>query len=207
MLCVVEPVRKKHLAWVNAILQHKGLKPSRLAKEAGVNHGTILKFLNDPIGAARLNTYTIEKLEKYSGIPPFETSPVGAPRGFSENESEIYDPPAGSYLSGAINAIKAGRNGIDPWVLNSRALENAGYFPGDVLLVDLNETPADGDVVCAQMYDRVGRAETVMRIYEHPFLIAATTDRNLLKPALVDNKSVVIRGVVVATLRDRRNAA
>jgi len=206
MLLVVESVRKKQLAWLRAILEHKGVKASRAAKEAGVNPGTLNKFLGDPLNAARLNTYTIEKLEKYGGIPPFETGPVDVPRGFEEGEATPYDAAPGSPMAAAIAAIKGGRNGVDPWILNSRALEHAGYFPGDVLMIDLNRTAEDGDIVVAQIYDRVGRAETVMRIYEHPYLIAATSDKDLMRPALVDNKTVQIRGVMTLRLSDRRAA-
>lgn len=46
MLLVVENVRKKQLAWVKAILDHKGVNASRAAKEAGINPGT-LKMLHD----------------------------------------------------------------------------------------------------------------------------------------------------------------
>lgn len=206
MLPVVENIRKKQLAWVHAIMRHKGVKRSRMAKDANVNHSTILKFMSDPLDVALLHTSTVEKLERYSGIPPYETGPVEPPQGFEEKESEPYAPTEESHLARAIQAIKAGRNGIDPWVLNSRALENAGYFPGDILIIDLNETPESGDIVCAQVYDRLGRAETVMRIYEEPYLIAATGDRTLMRPALVDNDRVKIRGVMLARISDRRAA-
>jgi SOS-response transcriptional repressor LexA len=92
-------------------------------------------------------------------------------------------------------------------VLRSRSLESAGYMPGDILMVDLNGRPEPGDVVCAQIYDRSGKAETIFRIYEHPFLVAATLDGRLMKPHLVDNDRVVIRGVVIASLRERRAVA
>jgi SOS-response transcriptional repressor LexA len=89
-----------------------------------------------------------------------------------------------------------------PWTLRSRALEVAGYLPGDVLIVDLNARPDDGDVVCAQVYER-DNAETLFRIYEAPYLQAATYQRGLFKPLLVDGRRVVLRGVVVASIRPR----
>jgi len=91
--------------------------------------------------------------------------------------------------------------GVDPWVMKSRALEHAGYLPGDILIVDLNAKPQDGDAVCAQIYDRNGKTETAFRIYEYPFLIAASADPDLRRPVLVDNERASIRGVVMASIR------
>ncbi|MGH6907913.1 MAG: hypothetical protein ACREDX_08660, partial [Aestuariivirga sp.] len=95
---------------------------------------------------------------------------------------------------------------IDAWTLNSRALEGAGYRPGDILLVALDETPAAGDVVCAQIYDWVkAKAETVFRIFQPPYLVAATSDPQLMRPHLVDDAAVAIKGVVLQSLRGRGN--
>lgn len=73
-------------------------------------------------------------------------------------------------------------------------------------MVDLNARPEVGDVVCAQVYDRAGKGETVFRVFEDPFLVAATLDTKLIRPLLIDNDRVVIRGVVVASFRERRAA-
>lgn len=208
MLAVVENVRRKQLAWIQAILAARNWKPTTLARAAGVDHSTISKFLNDRLNVAQLNTTTVEKIAAAGGIPPYETSVPGQPRGLAEREAEPYEAmrAADAILGSAIEAVRAGRNGLDPWVLRSRALEAAGYMPGDVLMVDLNGLPEDGDAVCAQVYDKAGKAETVMRIYEKPFLVPATFDRTVRRPLLVDDDNVIIRGVVVATLRPRRAA-
>ena len=98
------------------------------------------------------------------------------------------------------------RNGVDPWVLRSNALLSIGYLPGDVMLVDLNERPRAHDVVCAQVYDWVrSRAQTVFRLYEPPYLLASTTDQAVLRPLVVDDNVVVVKGVVTASIRPRRN--
>lgn len=206
MLAVVENVRRKQLAWVNAILADKGWKPARLAREAGIDHSTLGKFLRDGLNIAKLNTYTVEKIAAVTDIPPYQTSRVERARGMAETEAEPFDATTTSDLRHVLEAMKAGRNGVDAWVLRSRALENAGYLPGDILMIDLNATPVSGDVVCAQVYDRSGRAETVMRLYEDPFLVAASLDRNLMRPLLVDSERVVLRGVVINSLRPRRAA-
>ena len=204
MLVLVENVRRKQLNWVNAILSHKGWRPSRLAKEAGVDHSTLSKWLNDPVNAAQLNSTTVEKIAVAGGIPPYHAEAIAAPRGFAEAEAAPFlaidaDDP----FTAAIAALKGGQPGVDAWVMKSRAMETAGFLPGDVLVVDLNAEPRDGDAVCVQLYDRAGRAETAFRIYEAPFLVAASHDPELRRPVLVDNERAVIRGVVIGSFRPR----
>jgi transcriptional regulator with XRE-family HTH domain len=208
MLLVMENVRHKHLEWVQGILDAKHWNRTQLARISGVDPSTLTKFWNDSTGTARLNTYTIEKIEAASGIRAFETSPAPATRGLAEREAEPYVADPAMASSGAfLSSVRQNQNGIDPWVLKSRALELAGYLPGDVLVVDLNSEPRSGDVVCAQVYDRRGHAETVFRIYEHPYLVACSMDMLLQRPLLVDGDHAQIRGVVTASFRQRRAAA
>lgn len=200
-LGIVENVRRQQLEWVRAILAHHKWNPTRLAREAGMSQSTLSKFLNDPANVARLETNSVEKLSRVSPLPPYQTSLPPPQRGFAEHEASPFDS-ADDDLTAGVRGIVRGRNQIVPWTLQSRALETAGYLPGDVLLVDLNAEPRDGDVVCAQVYDRA-RAETVFRIYETPYLQAATYARGLFKPVLVDGDRAVIRGVVIASVRPR----
>ncbi len=207
MLALVENARRKQVAWVEAILDHRKWRPTKLAREAGIDQSTLSKFLNDPLNAAQLNTLSVEKIATAGGIPPYQTQPVPVPRGLVEGEATPYvAETADVALSRAIHAARGGKNGIDPWVMRSRALELAGYLPGDILMIDLNAEPQDGDAVCAQVYDKIGRAETVMRLYERPFLVASTTDRTLGRPLLIDDDRVQVRGVVIASFRARRAA-
>jgi len=206
MLAIVENIRRRQIAWVQAVLDHKKWRPSRLATEAGINHSTLSKFLNDPLNVAQLNTTSIEKIALVGGIPPYETRSVAPAFGFSEAEAEPFGDFGHELLvKSAVDAIKSGKNHIVPWVLRSRALEFGGYIPGDILFVDLNAEPRQGDVVCAQVYDRTGRAETVFRLYEHLFLAALSADLALRRPILLDDRAYV-RGVVTATLRPRAAA-
>jgi transcriptional regulator with XRE-family HTH domain len=206
MFRVVENVRRKHLDWVNAILEYKGWSPTKLAKVAGIDPSTLSRFLRSDNPNTRLNSYSIEKIEAVAGIPAFETQAPTLARGLSEDEAEAYEPGMVGASSAAIEALRQGRNGVDPWIMRGRSLELAGYMPGDVLMVDLNAEPRVGDVVCAQVYDMGGRAKTVFRIFEHPFLVAASIDPSLHRPLLIDNRAIMVRGVVVASMRPRRAA-
>lgn len=195
-------LRRKQLAWLQAILDFRTWNVTRLAREAGVSQSTLAKFLNDPQNIAHLSTNTVEKLAAVGGIRPYETTPGLAARSFSEQEAEPYEgfSEEGNFTR-LMRALSTG-NAVSPWVLRSRALEAAGYLPGDVLMVDLNANPQAGDVVCAQIYDRSGEAVTVFRIYEHPFLVTATLDRGAFKPLLI-NDTVQVRGVVTSSHRPR----
>lgn len=207
MLALVENTRRKQLAWIEAILEHKGWNRTRLAKTAGVDPSTLSKFLTDPLNKSQLQTNSIEKIAAASGFRPYFTEAPSRPEGLADIEAEPFDESsAPALVDVAVSALKSGRNGIDPWVMRSRALEHEGYLPGDILMVDLNMQPRSGDAVCAQIYDLQGKAETVMRIYEHPFLIAATSDPASRRPLLVDEERVLIRGVIVASFRPRRAA-
>jgi hypothetical protein len=207
MFCVVENIRRQHLDWLSFVLDNKGWDQAELSRRTGRDPSTFSKFINDPENKAQLSPATVRLIEKVSGLKAFETSVPVKPRGLAEHESSPYDAAPLTVLNDAINALKGGRPGVDAWVLHSRAVEAAGYIPGDVLVVDQAAKAEPGDVVCEQVYDRSGTAETVFRIFEDPFLIAASFNVSLLKPLLVDNDRVAIRGVVVASFRERRAAA
>ncbi len=206
MFLVVENVRRKQLQWLAYIREVKGWNDAELARRTGRNAATFSKFENDPANEAQLSPKTVSLIEQASGIPAYQSEKVVKPRGLAEVESAPYEAEQLTAIDGAVKALKADRNAIDPWVLHSRCLEAAGYMPGDILMVDLNARPTAGDVVCAQVYDRTGRAETIFRLYEDPFLVAATLDKTVMKPHLIDNDRVVVRGVVIASFRERRAA-
>ncbi len=207
MVLLVTNTRRRQLAWVEAILTHKGWSRTKLAREAGVDPSTLSKFLSDPDNKAQLQTNSVDKITAVGGIDPYQTAVPSRPQGLAESEAEpFFLETASPIVELAVSALKQDHNGIDPWVMRSRALEHEGYLPGDILMVDLNVGPKSGDAVCAQVYDRQGKAETVIRIYDDPFLISASSDPEVRKPLLVDGDRVVILGVVVASFRPRRTS-
>ena len=107
-----------------------------------------------------------------------------------------------------VRAVVGDSNSITAYRLESRALECAGFQPGDTMIVDLNAGPQPGDVVCAQIYDYArALADTVFRVYEPPYLVSATFDARLRRPLVLDQHLVDIKGVVVASLRARQARA
>jgi transcriptional regulator with XRE-family HTH domain len=191
-------------AYLTRVMKRTGWNQTELAQRAGLDPSTLSRFLSGGREGHALRQATIRKIEAASGLAASGEIHEAMPSGFAENEASPYEVTAHSPIHAVIAALSHGRLNIDPWTLQSRALEGAGYRPGDILLVALGETPATGDVVCAQIYDWTkGRAETVFRIFQPPYLIAATGDPQFMRPHLVDDGAVTIKGVVLHSLRGR----
>ncbi|HEV3184099.1 MAG TPA: hypothetical protein VGZ49_04420 [Xanthobacteraceae bacterium] len=191
-----------HREYVRRVVAHSGKPPTRIAMDLGIAPSTLTRLLNAPEGStATLHALTLRKLQDYSGIPPpFGGDPSASQgyRGFAEDAVPFDAKGADPAVSAALKALIGGRKAADPWTIRTRALERIGYLPGDIVIVDLGRRPEAGDAVCAQVYDwRRADAETVMRLYEPPYLVAASLDEGLRRPLVVDNERVVIKGVVL----------
>lgn len=199
--------REELRTWLRAVLQHKGWAGIDLARAIEAHPSTINKFLNDPAATHTLSPKSLKAIERATGFPPL-TFPGGPARRPTEPEAVSFgeENTGDEALDRIVVELTRGENAIDPWILKGRALEAAGFMEGDVLLVNLSEKPRVNDVVCAQIHDwQRGRAETVFRIYQPPYLIAATSSAELMRPFLVDDDRVVIMGVVMQSLRQRRS--
>jgi hypothetical protein len=198
-----EQTSRQHRDYLQRVIEHTGKPPTRIAKEIGVAASTLTRLLNASQGStATLHARTITKLQEYSRIPLHfggDTPALQGPRGLAEDAVPFDAESADPAVSAAIKALIGGRQAADPWTIRTRALERKGYLPGDIVIVDLGRRPEAGDAVCAQVYDwRRGAAETVMRVYEPPFLVAASLDEQLRKPLVVDDEQVIIKGVLLA---------
>lgn len=191
-------------AYLANVMERTGWNQTELAQRAGLDPSTLSRFLTGGREGHALRQATIRKIEAASGLTASGEVTAPAAQGFAESEASPFEVTPQSPFNAIIAALGQGRANIDPWTLQSRALEGAGYRPGDILLVALDEVPATGDVVCAQIYDWTkGRAETVFRIFQPPYLIAATGDPQLMRPHLVDDGAVTIKGVVLHSIRGR----
>ena len=77
-----------------------------------------------------------------------------------------------------------------------------GLEADDFIIADMEITPTPGALVVAQIYDlRMGDAETVIRWFEPPYLIAPSLEPDLRRPVLIDHETVEIRGVIIRQLR------
>lgn len=202
MLWVVDNTRRQQLAWLETIRKETGWNWSELARQAGVVPQTFSKFRNDAENKAVLDTRTVEKIAAVAPIPHYQNKRGTMPEGFDEGESTPFEAGGNPLLEKAVTAALSTGKNLQAWTLRTTALENAGYRIGDVLIVDAGGTPKDGDVVCAQIYDQRGGAETAFRLYHKPFLVAASSAARFMIPRMIDQR-VDLRGVVVGSLRGR----
>jgi transcriptional regulator with XRE-family HTH domain len=184
-------------SFIARVLAQTSWSATELARRAALDHSTLSRFIAGGREGHALRHSTIRKIENASGVS-FDA------QGFSESEARLLLPTETGPLSPIIRAAINGKANTDAWVLTSRALENIGYRFEDTLVVELGLAPAPQDIVCAQIYDwQHGRSETVFRIFQPPYLLAACNDPVLMRPLLVDETVVSIKGVVVLQLRGR----
>lgn len=188
--------------WLVDLLARTGDTPTSLARKSGIAQTTLTRFLGDADGDGPMLTLrTISKIAHATGSSPegFEApAPDLRQTGFAENDGEPIRAPDAmpSDLREAISALTRGQSAADPWTIKTHALVHAGLLPGDIVIVDLGLTARPGDVVCAQHYSWAqGSAETIFRIYEPPYLVAASSDPELRRPLVVDDERVIIKGV------------
>lgn len=127
--------------------------------------------------------------------------------GFAESDAAAWLPkgPEDRRIPEIAQAFGA-RPGVDVWRVKAPALALAGYLPGDWLLVDTHaaERARAGDVVLAQAYDNArGTASTLLRRFEPPVLVAASTLPEDRRVHVVDGVNVVICGKVIASWRQQ----
>jgi transcriptional regulator with XRE-family HTH domain len=194
-------------SWLHEIVASSGLKLAQIATKAGVSDTTLSRLANDEAYEGTLSQLTIARIKEAFRVPGPEEYGAGGGRrrfglaGFAE--AQRFVPKAEPEpLAAAVSALIGDRHAIDAWRLRTEALVEAGYLAGDIVLVDMNASPEPQDAVCAQVYDwQRGGAETVWRIYDPPFLVAAAHERTAYKPLLVDNDRVIIKGVLIGSIR------
>lgn len=199
---LAEGIRSRQRDWLRAITEKHKISPTRLAKKAGLTATTITRKLNDPEDTSILSEYNVARVSAVVGEPVPSFAGADGPHAFREPEAARYVASEEDLLEAAVTAMTNGLPNADPWVLTSRALEYKGYRPGDVLIVDLSATPKPGDVVCVQLYGREGE-RTVFRVYEPPIVIGAGPEGDAMQPRFVNDDSLAIMGVVIASFRRR----
>lgn len=153
--------------------------------------------------AELLDSSIDEVLERAGELEPSEAQPLRP--GFSESDAAVWIPKRETDPSLAIAAaLGVDQPGVDIWQVKSSAMALQGYLPGDLMLVDshLSERCNPGDVVIAQIYNwNSGEATTILRRFEPPVLIAASTGATERRVHVVDGNNVVIKGKVIASWR------
>ena len=198
--------QERQRAYVRDVLTAMNTDPTNLARLSETDPATLTRFMNRPDWPSLLSSRTIQKIVDASGIAPptgMFAAPATRQTGFRAIETSAYNHEHDE-IGAAIEAMKGGRNAIEPMTLRSSALDAIGYRPGDIMLVDMNLTaPRDGDIVCAQFARASGEVETVFRLYRDGWLVGTSSDPAALIPRNSRDPSVNIMGIVTASLRRR----
>jgi len=173
----------RHRQWIED-LERKLRKPrSRIATDANLSDTTLTRIFRDDYKGALSATTIAEIKRRYGVAGPGESD--AREGGFLEGEGTPYvAADAEPRLKAVVEALIEGRPRAHCWMLRTRAVELLGYLPGDVVAVDPDVDPRDGDVVCAQVLDARGEAETVFRLLQEPYLVTASTERVQERPVL-----------------------
>lgn len=204
MTDIAEETRAEVRTWLLRVKAATGWSWTKIARTAGVAPSTLTKAVK-PDHPHAMSTTTLTKISRGTGVPMPPDLGAPATEGFTETEAAPYIPEGRPDIDRLLAEYTGDDANLVPWELATRALELAGYLPGDVVVLDMGATPRPGDIVCAQVYDFAhDTARTIWRRFDPPYLIPATTDPGAQKPEQLDRAKV--KGVVVMSLRPRRAA-
>lgn len=178
-------------AWLQQVLKTSGMKPTPFARAAGLSPSTVLRAL-DPNGLVIMDRASVKKI-----VTTFGASPPDALAVSQQPEPEDLIEPEGTVSSFAGYKLASGQ-----FVrrVGSRALELAGYVPGDVVLFDERIAPRRRDAVAITLNGH----RTGFRQYDTPFVVTySLCERDQQKPLLVDNVLTRIIAVAIKSLRER----
>lgn len=192
--------------WMQQILNETGMSPIKLAEIAKTSANTIYRAL-DPDGEFMTTTTTLMKIARATrrDLPAF----LRLPDAGGLLSADHIKPIGLSELASLDNGIL-----IDPeihrqfWRVNDRALELEGYLPGDVIITDPEMSPTTGDIVCAQVTSPTTKeSEIVLRLYEAPYLLTRSMDRNVDPAPILVDRNVSILGTAIALQRQMKRAS
>lgn len=199
----------KWIDWLLAEIKDQKIETARakridsdtaLALAAGLQKNAVYRYRpHTPI--PRL---TINVLMRFYGVPGPETYLIGREgraediTPYDEADAPI-DAVTRKMIALALREIPAAK----AWVINTSALDQDGFLPGDVVLTSDIPPRAAGDAVIARAFNpEQGEYEQVFRRRQAPYLMSFSTDRSLL-PIREDPKLAVILATVTHQFRSR----
>lgn len=123
---------------------------------------------------------------------------------FADSDAAPWGDRSDDSVCGVAAALGGGKSGIDVWQVETGALSLMGYVPGDMILLDTQQSELCkvGDVVIAQKYDgKTGASRMLLRRYEPPVLVAASPEMADRRVDVVDGTNVLIRGKIIGSWR------
>ena len=187
---------------IGTALKHKGMTQAALADKVEVSRGFMSEIIS---GKKTPSLETLQKIATALGVSPAELYKV-SPRGMAEaGEAYHSEASASPYsqvsakLTGAIHALAPSAKHPQTFRVDKTQLGFA-LTEGDVLVVDINDQPKDGDLVITTTTDMdTGEGVTNIRRWLSPWLIPSDITDKAVK--LSDDGAVAIMGVIKAVLR------
>lgn len=214
----LQAVQARQRAWVHALCQLSGLRPTPMTKAAGASGTTVTRLLNDPSYTGTLQAPTIERLKAhYRVVSPDEFAsgmPLRIGGDFSQDAVTFDYRAAGvdTRTAAVVEQLLQGRPNASSKLLRSNAVAEAGYRIGDIVIAEDGIRPTNGDVVVADLRgddDNSGRI-TLVRVYRSAgalgFLLPPA-DRQTEEAELVDGQRVRIVSVVTQAFRPQARVA
>ncbi len=202
-----EERRQRDLRWLSFVERATRLSLAQVEKQSGIGHSTLSR-IRRPNTTHHLSERAYGPVTRQFNIPgPLEFENTATPRaletvGFRE-EAVLFVSDATDPRTASVRALIGGRNNTHAWTISSDVLKRAGVLPGDVLIIEGGRTPQPGQIVCAQVYDRIGglHADTVMRVYRPGWLMPAADDAIAWPPIKVAEGEVAVMGVMTHLIR------
>ena len=189
--------REKVREWLDKLQRKYRVSPRAVATRSGVAPSTIYRWLDE-------DAPFVMSLSKLTQVANAFDEPL--PEGLGGTQAG-----RASSGEGDLEPLKGDEetDGVRPsrWIVTSEALSLEGFRPGDIIDFDMGTEPTTGDVVIAQIFDlRRGVPETVLRLFQPPFLLTRSMDQRIdPKPEYVDNERVVVLGRFARMRRERRD--
>ena len=196
-----EEWQDEYRKWIEGICEVYGATPTAIARRIGAAPSTITRQIK-PGWTRRPQLDILRRIaQAYNrAIPESLIGKTTEGTGFFEPDVQpiIHD-----------SSTNEPRNlNLSDWAVRTPVLAALGCNVGDILTFDASIKPAAEDIVIAQIY-KVGAAgaDTVMRFYLPPFLVAAPMGKPLVPPVIIDPEGVrvVIMGTMVRRQFERKN--
>jgi transcriptional regulator with XRE-family HTH domain len=184
--------------WIEGICRSYNVTATDIARRIGASPSTITRQIK-PGWTRRPQLDILRRIAQNYGqqIPPQLIGTQQIQAGFSEPD-----------VQPLVRHHAEDRDlNLSDWMVRTPVLAAIGCNVGDVLTFDARVKPVAEDVVIAQIY-KFGQpgADTVMRFYLPPFLIAAQIGKPTITPIALDpeGERVVIMGTMVRRQFERK---
>jgi SOS-response transcriptional repressor LexA len=199
--------------WFKSQQKKAGVTAADIADKLGRHHSVVSRIY---MGRQRMSLEWARAFSETLGVPLSEVLKRAGSLdedkaqelqpGFSDNDAAVWkgQEPERRKAQSVLDALGLDRPGVDIWQVKGATMALQGLLAGDMIAVDINaaERVRQGDTVIAQRYDQAaGSALTLLRRFEPPVLVAASTHLDDRRVYVVDGDNVVIRGKVVASWR------